>query len=229
MSSYERMPLMEGFANNHQYHATSNRAVSPGGRWEGERRKRSGTIDEFYVGNSKEGGDSKALKAAAVRTGRQRKRFAARTKGGEFQARRRKRRIYFCCISNDIDVEKLADEFGDTYPSFGMQASMYDEVLHLYKDWAGMERTRPLDPDPQRGRLEVSTKTQPPEVEELGPPVLNSGSYSWFGSVKEEEEEVYVSHEIGIKFERLDSLEESSYRHADRHAYGYGMDGDREE
>ena len=44
-----------------------------------------------------------------MKTGRQRKRMAARSKGGEFQARRRKRRVYFCCIGSEIDVEKLAD------------------------------------------------------------------------------------------------------------------------
>ena len=44
-----------------------------------------------------------------LRTGRQRKRLAARTKGGEFQARRKKRRVYFCCVSSDIDIQKLFD------------------------------------------------------------------------------------------------------------------------
>jgi len=46
-----------------------------------------------------------------MKTGRQRKRIAARSKGGEFQARRRKRRVYFCCLGSEIDVEKLADRW----------------------------------------------------------------------------------------------------------------------
>ncbi len=46
-----------------------------------------------------------------VKSGRQRKKIAARTKGGEFQARRKKRRLYFCCIGSEIDIEKLADHF----------------------------------------------------------------------------------------------------------------------
>lgn len=50
----------------------------------------------------------------SLRTGRQRKKLAARTKGGEFQARRRKRRVYFCCVSSDIDVQRMFD-----YLTFG--------------------------------------------------------------------------------------------------------------
>jgi uncharacterized Rmd1/YagE family protein len=46
-----------------------------------------------------------------IKSGRQRKKIAARSKGGEFQARRKKRRLYFCCISSEIDIEKLADHF----------------------------------------------------------------------------------------------------------------------
>ena len=94
------------------------------------RQKRSSTIDEFNVEGTLPADLKLANLAKALRTGRQRKKTAARTKGGEFQARRKKRRVYFCCISNDIDVEKLADEFQVAH--FGMKGQMYDEVLHLY-------------------------------------------------------------------------------------------------
>lgn len=67
-----------------------------------------------------------------IKSGRQRKRIAARSKGGEFQARRRKRRLYFCCISNDIDVEQLADLFQNA--NKGFKGKLYDEVLHLYTE-----------------------------------------------------------------------------------------------
>eukprot|EP01031_Cornospumella_fuschlensis_P033892 gene33892-41008_t len=67
-----------------------------------------------------------------IKSGRQRKKIAARSKGGEFQARRRKRRLYFCCISNDIDVEQLADVFQST--NRGFKGKLYDEVLHLYTE-----------------------------------------------------------------------------------------------
>jgi uncharacterized Rmd1/YagE family protein len=43
----------------------------------------------------------------AILTGRMRKKQAARSKGGEFQARRQKRRVYFCCISSEVDVQEL--------------------------------------------------------------------------------------------------------------------------
>ena len=50
-----------------------------------------------------------------MKTGRQRKRMAARSKGGEFQAKRRKRRVYFCCIGSEIDVEKLVDRYSPLF------------------------------------------------------------------------------------------------------------------
>lgn len=69
----------------------------------------------------------------AIRSGRQRKKTAARSKGGEFQARRKKRRIYFCCIGSEIDVEGLADKFlSSSY--LGLRGKMYSELLHLYTE-----------------------------------------------------------------------------------------------
>eukprot|EP00601_Ochromonadales_sp_CCMP2298_P026305 CAMPEP_0173277962 /NCGR_PEP_ID=MMETSP1143-20121109/4364_1 /TAXON_ID=483371 /ORGANISM="non described non described, Strain CCMP2298" /LENGTH=140 /DNA_ID=CAMNT_0014215097 /DNA_START=78 /DNA_END=497 /DNA_ORIENTATION=- len=45
-----------------------------------------------------------------ARTGRQRKRMAARTvRGSEFRQHRKKRRVYFCCLSSDIDLPKMLD------------------------------------------------------------------------------------------------------------------------
>lgn len=65
-----------------------------------------------------------------IRSSRARKKTAARSKGGEFQAHRRKRRLYFCTIASEIDVEKLADRFQQSH--LGLKGQMYDEVLHLY-------------------------------------------------------------------------------------------------
>jgi uncharacterized Rmd1/YagE family protein len=67
----------------------------------------------------------------AIRSGRQRKKTAARSKGGEFQAKRKKRRIYFCSIGSEIDVEGLADSFSHS-AIMGLRGKMYSEVLHLY-------------------------------------------------------------------------------------------------
>lgn len=69
-----------------------------------------------------------------VKTGRQRKKLAARSKGGEFQTKRKKRRVYFCCISSEIDVEKLLDYLhGAEDLLFDWKFELHNDVLHLYK------------------------------------------------------------------------------------------------
>eukprot|EP01039_Chlorochromonas_danica_P013705 gene13705-15905_t len=79
--------------------------------------------DGQYYGNNK-----------VVRTGRQRKKLAARTKGGEFQTKRRKRRVYFCCISSEIDVQKLLDHLNEANDIlFGWHRELHNDVLHMYK------------------------------------------------------------------------------------------------
>jgi uncharacterized Rmd1/YagE family protein len=78
-----------------------------------------------------------------VRTGRQRKKLAARSKGGEFQTRRRKKRVYFCCVSSEIDVQKLFDYLvGAGGLLHGWKYQLYNEVLHLYKQ--GHEELIPI-------------------------------------------------------------------------------------
>eukprot|EP01038_Epipyxis_sp_PR26KG_P013997 gene13997-18773_t len=79
-------------------------------------------------------GMGNAIANKAMRTGRQRKRNAARSKGGEFQAKRRKRRIYFCCVGSQIDVELLLNDQFSSSSRLSMLGKMYDEVLHLYSD-----------------------------------------------------------------------------------------------
>lgn len=137
------------------------------------REKRSGTIDEFngeeVLPEVKMSNITKAL-----RTGRQRKKTAARTKGGEFQAQRRKRRVYFCCISNEIDVEKLVDEF--QVPHFGMTGQLYDEVLHLTisksdTDNAAVANNADGGAVVQNGKDEVASKAENSVVEN---PLLNT-------------------------------------------------------
>lgn len=70
-----------------------------------------------------------------VRTGRQRKKLATRTRGGEFQAKRKKRRVYFCCVSSDIDLQKLFDHLVSSVGNMlhGWKYQLYNDVLHLYK------------------------------------------------------------------------------------------------
>lgn len=92
--------------------------------------ERPTNIDEFG------GAVNIAGREKMLKTGRQRKKLAARTKGGEFAARRRKRRVYFCCISSDIDIQKLFDYLvgaGGLLHGWKYQLYPGGDALHLYK------------------------------------------------------------------------------------------------
>lgn len=92
------------------------------------------SIDEF--------GENQNYATRLLRTGRQRKKLAARSKGGEFRQRRKKRRLYFCCLSSEIDVQKLFDHLvGAESLSHGWKYQLYADVLHLYK--GGIEESQP--------------------------------------------------------------------------------------
>ena len=92
------------------------------------------SMDEF--------GENQNYATRLLRTGRQRKKLAARSKGGEFRQRRKKRRLYFCCLSSEIDVQKLFDHLvGAESLSHGWKYQLYADVLHLYK--AGIEESQP--------------------------------------------------------------------------------------
>ncbi len=74
-------------------------------------------------------------RARSLKTGRQRKKLAARSKGSEFRANRKKRRVYFCCISSEIDVQRMLDELLESPEGLGKwKYHVYADVLHLYKD-----------------------------------------------------------------------------------------------
>jgi hypothetical protein len=89
-------------------------------------RERSFSLDEF--------GDHQDPASRLVRTGRQRKKLAARSKGGEFRTKRKKRRVYFCCASSEIDVQKLFDYLvGAGSLLNGWKYQLHADVLHLYK------------------------------------------------------------------------------------------------
>lgn len=91
------------------------------------------SVDEFAtVGNLIF--PSNSLANNLVKTGRQRKKNAARTKGGEFQSRRKKKRLYFCSVGSEIDVQNLYDHL----VSSGILSNewtyrMYSDVLHIHK------------------------------------------------------------------------------------------------
>lgn len=87
------------------------------------------SIDEF--GDMLDQKNDKSNANKIMRTGRQRKKVASRSKGGEFSLRRKKRRVYFCCVSNEIDIEQLHDNF-DKKKDPKWKSKMYEGVLHLY-------------------------------------------------------------------------------------------------
>lgn len=117
--------------------------------------QRSRNIDEF-------GENFKDSSNKIVRTGRQRKKSAARSKGGEFQARRKKRRLYFCCVSSEIDVQKLYDYcVGAGGLMNGWRYHLYYDVLHLYK--AGIE----IDESPLQDETNASNRAETPSKEEV--------------------------------------------------------------
>jgi hypothetical protein len=85
------------------------------------------SADEFDSANNNS-------RARSLRTGRQRKRLAARSKGSEFRTNRKKRRVYFCCISSEVDFPSLLDQL-DGRDLFGRwKHRVYSDVLHLYKE-----------------------------------------------------------------------------------------------
>jgi len=88
-------------------------------------------VDEFDESNN---GFAGGIGNKVIRTGRQRKKLAARSKGGEFQARRMKRRVYFCCVSSDIDIQKLHEYLlGLGILANGWKYQLRSEVLHLFR------------------------------------------------------------------------------------------------
>ena len=95
---------------------------------EDEGRQSGNSLDEFGEHHDI------ANRSNLVRTGRQRKKLAARSKGGEFRQRRKKRRLYFCCVSSEIDVQKLFDYLvGAVSLLNGWKYQLHADVLHLFK------------------------------------------------------------------------------------------------
>jgi uncharacterized Rmd1/YagE family protein len=67
----------------------------------------------------------------ALKTGRQRKKSAARARGGDFNTTQEKKRVYFCCMSQAVDMESLHEGLRSVdLPEW--EVSMFTSVLHLY-------------------------------------------------------------------------------------------------
>lgn len=70
-------------------------------------------------------------KPQVIKTGRQRKKTATRAKGGEFRAKTEKKRVYFCCISAEVEMETLQEGLKSAnIPDWEIEA--YTSVIHIY-------------------------------------------------------------------------------------------------
>lgn len=72
-------------------------------------------------------------------TGRQRKKVASRGKGSEFQAKRKKRRAYACCLGSEIDTIGLVEYFKNAPPDSTIaranwSTEMYTDTLRIYRN-----------------------------------------------------------------------------------------------
>jgi uncharacterized Rmd1/YagE family protein len=86
------------------------------------------SVDDFADGDVNRG-------AKSLLTGRQRKKLATRTKNSEFRANRKKKRVYFCCISSEIETSAMLDEMTAGVEIFGKwKYRQYADVLYLYKE-----------------------------------------------------------------------------------------------
>lgn len=93
------------------------RRAKPGG---GDSSTSTSSIDDGHTDRQQRAGD--------IATGRQRKKFTSR-KSQFYTEKKRKRRIYFCSISNEINIDQLY-----TYISCETKwvVSYYEDVLHVY-------------------------------------------------------------------------------------------------
>lgn len=64
-----------------------------------------------------------------VKSSRLRKKYASRSIESDFKAIKKKRRIYFCCISSEIDMNMLQHLF--TFEHYGMSTLNFQDVLYL--------------------------------------------------------------------------------------------------
>ena len=129
----------------------------------GKRNDKNNYTDEEDQGDPsrslgyQEFGDNAYYRQGNRFSSRQRKKIAARSKGGEFQSKRRKRRVNFCCISSEINVEPLLDHLTAANDLiFGWKFHLYNDVLHLYK--AGTPESLPIQIKPPLDILNNNTE-----------------------------------------------------------------------
>jgi uncharacterized Rmd1/YagE family protein len=96
-----------------------------------EKTERSYLLDRSYSADEAEQDAFEDVVKRTIKTGRQRKKTVARSKGGNFRASRHKRRVYTCCVCNEFDVSALHEHLSARGPP-GWSYSSYGEVLRLW-------------------------------------------------------------------------------------------------
>lgn len=110
-------------------------AVANGNDVSGNEKGFDDDFSKLNIGNSE------------MKTGRQRKKLAARGRGGEFMTKENKKKVYFCCIASEIDLDILHDRM--PCDNFGLESNSLSEVLHLHSPF-GIEissESKPFDID----------------------------------------------------------------------------------
>ena len=105
--------------------------MSKATRTDGGRGGASSLSPEKMSGSPSTKTVGKKVPPGAIKSGRQRKKTATRAKGGEFRATTEKKRVYFCCISSEMEMEGLMEELKTSQPA-EWQVTMYTSVLHIY-------------------------------------------------------------------------------------------------
>lgn len=137
LSSAEEGDILTSMRDIGYIHHTTDKSMEGKSSLSSPWRSESSKIKQKEANKDKDGGsssdefDNYQLFYNMIKTGRQRKKFSARSRGGEFMLKRKKRRVYFCCIGNEIDVEGLHDHFFNGH--LNMYGKLYIDVLYLYE------------------------------------------------------------------------------------------------
>lgn len=136
------------------------------------------------------------------RTGRQRKKQTTRAKGGEFQAQRKKRRLYFCCVSHEIDIKDLFE-----HVSIAISNSNAQWKAKLYGDALCISRA-----DPKRGSItddgNISPRLSDVYNQEIF--VFEFGAVVFWGFAKGEEKYMLDIVRDFVKDKMIDDIEYES-------------------
>jgi uncharacterized Rmd1/YagE family protein len=129
------------------------------------------TRDEFGDNNETRYDPSKG-------TGRLRKKFASRGKGGAFSEKKQKRRIYSCCIGSEVDTGKLHEHL-DALPAASSPlgsswtSELYTDTLHISRRLDAESTAAPAS----AGKADAPPVTPPPLLQPGGTtirPAFNS-------------------------------------------------------